>query len=131
MRQCLSIFCCVFLSGCSAVIESLKAPPFPMAVLHHTRAVGIEATIPNQAGDSVLKLRLGFFSDAWHLIPCSTNQIYIPTMADSFKLGSEISFSPTTTIVEDLTTGWTGQVPAPRFQHMFSPNPPTLRTNLP
>lgn len=110
----------LFTTGCTAVVHELKAPPHPYVVMHQMRGVGIEATIPSQTGDSVVKFRLGFFSDAIHLIPCATNQMFIPAIANSFKLGSEISLSPTTTIVEDVTTGWSGTTPPPpRFNRLF------------
>lgn len=116
------------LCGCVGVVREMKAPPFPYAVMHQSRVVGLEMTVPNQAGDAVLKVRIGFVSDAVHLLPCATNKVYIPAVANSFKLGSEVSFSPTTTIVEDLTTGWDGdKPPPPRFQHMFSKEPPALK----
>lgn len=110
------------LCGCS-VIKELKRPPFPYVVLHHTRAIGVEANVPNQAGDSVLKFRLGFFSDSWSLIPCCTNsqgQMSIPTISDSFKFGQVISLTPDTTVSEVLDTGWSGQPPAARYSNFFT-----------
>ncbi len=103
-------------AGCTASIEALKAPPFPYAVIHHTRAFGFETTIPNQAGDAVLKIRLGFFSDSISIIPCATNEIHMPTISDTFTIGQGFSLSPSTHIAEDLQTGWTGPPPTPRLQ---------------
>lgn len=122
MNKCLHIFCCVFLSGCTAVVRELHKPPFPYTVIHHSRAVGVEATIPSQTGDSILKFRLGWFSDTIQLIPSCTNSagnLSTATISDDFKLDNSISLSPTTKIIESLTTGFTGTPPAPRFQRMF------------
>jgi hypothetical protein len=114
--------CALIMCGCASVVKELKRPPFPMAVLHHTRAIGIEANVPNQAGDSVFKLRLGFFSDSWAMIPAATNDLHMPAISDQFRLG--YSFTDTT-ITEDLQTGWRGQPPPPRYQ-LFKPHPPEL-----
>jgi hypothetical protein len=122
------------LCGCAATIKELKAPPHPYIVIHHGRAVGVEATVPSQTGGSIVKFRLGFFSDTFELIPCSTNLTGTMTaapVADTFKLGSEISFSPSTQITEDITTGFSGQPPAPRFQQLFHPHATLSVTNTP
>lgn len=114
----LALFSIALLSGCVGVVRELKKPPFPYSVTHHSRIVGIEASVPNQAGDSVFKLRLGFFSDTFSLIPCATNALSIPTISDTFKLGQN---GIDTTITEDIQTGWSGQAPTPRFNRLFSP----------
>ena len=116
----------VALTGCSLVKE-LKAPPFPVTVLHHTRAVGLEANIPNYTGDSILKVRFGFFSDSWELIPCSTNPIYAPTISDTFTLGGDVGLSLDTHIAEDIQTGWTGPAPSPRLKVFNTNNAPGIR----
>jgi hypothetical protein len=113
MKWFLLILCC---GGCS-VVKELHSGPYPYAVLHHTRAIGIEANVPNQAGDAVFKLRLGFFSDSWSLIPCATNALTTAPISDQFRLG--YSFTDTT-ITEDLVAGWQGQPPQPRY-NVFCP----------
>lgn len=110
------------MTGCVSVVRELKAPPFPVVVKHQARATGLEATIPNQAGDAIVKIRFGFFSDSFYLIPTSTNQMYCPKMADDFTLGDTLSFTPTVTIKESSVFGWDGPTPPPpRFQRLFSP----------
>jgi hypothetical protein len=112
----LAVLCC---SGCASVVKELKSPPHPYAVTHHTRVVGIEASVPNQAGDAIFKLRLGFFSDSTSLIPCATNALSIPAISDTFRLGQN---GLDTSITEDLQTGWSGQPPTPRL--IFRPKQP-------
>ena len=106
----------VQLCGCASIIKEMKSPPFAYAATHHTRVVGIEATIPNQTGDAVFKLRLGFFSDTTTLLPCSTNAIYAPAFSDRFKVG-ESGFD--TTITEEINTGWKDQPPPPMLKKMI------------
>lgn len=106
------------LCGCAPLIRELKKPPFPYALTHHTRVVGIEATVPNQAGDAVFKLRLGFFSDVTTLLPCATNQVYAPPFSDRFKVGES---GLDTTITEELNTGWKDAPPPPLMHKLFSP----------
>lgn len=105
-------FLAFLLGGCT-VVKELKSPPYPYTVIHHSRVYGVEAAIPNQAGDSIFKFRLGLVSDSVELIPCSTNRIYIPAISDDFVIGQTISLSPDTTIKESLQTGWTGDAPPP------------------
>ncbi len=106
------------LCGCASFIKEMKSPPYPYAATHHTRAVGIEATVPNQAGDAVFKIRLGFFSDTTTLLPCSTNEIYTPAFSDRFKLGES---GMDTTITEEINTGWKDQPPPPMLKKLISP----------
>jgi hypothetical protein len=108
-------------AGCS-VVKELHSGPYPYVVTHHARAVGIEASVPSQTGDSLLKFRLGFFSDTFSMIPTSTNKLEIPTLADTFKLGNDISLTPSTTITEDLNTGFDWENPPPaRHPEVFAP----------
>ncbi len=102
------------LAGCTITKEVTSGR---VAIIHHTRATGIEATIPNQTGDTILKLRLGWFSDTTSIIPCSTNgPLYAAPISDTFKLGNAISFTgDNSTITEDVQTGWTGNPPTPRI----------------
>lgn len=104
--------------GCVSFVKELKRPPFPYAITHHTRVVGIETSVPNQAGDAIFKLRLGFFSDSISLLPCATNEIHIVNVSDTFRLGQSIS---DTTITEDLVTGWNDQPPPSRHNSLFAP----------
>jgi hypothetical protein len=112
----------VFCTGCTAVIHELKSPPYPYAAIHHTRAVGLEASIPSQTGDQIVKLRFGFFSDTVSLIPTCTNKDGTMTAApisDTFLLNNSVSFTPTEKIIEDMTSGWQGQPPPPRYQTLL------------
>ena len=107
------------LAGCSIVKELERGN---LAVIHHTRAVGIEAQIPNQAGDTILKFRLGWFSDTTTLIPCGTNAIYAAPISDTFKLGNAISFtSNSATIIEDVQTFAPGATPPTPRSQIFAP----------
>ena len=107
-------------AGCS-VVKELHSGQYPYALTHHARAVGIEASVPSQTGDSLLKFRLGFFSDTFSMIPTSTNKLEIPAISDTFKLGNDISLTPSTTITEDLQTGFDPvNPPPPRHPEVFS-----------
>jgi hypothetical protein len=118
MKLLLASVSLFLLCGCASFVKELKKPPYPYAVTHHARIVGIEASVPNQAGDAVFKLRLGFFSDTTSLIPCATNALSIPAISDTFRLGQN---GLDTSITEDLQTGWSGAPPTPRFNKLFSP----------
>lgn len=108
----------LLLTGCVSFVKELKKPPFPYALMNNERAVALEVSVPNQAGDAIWRLKLGFWSHHTSLLPCATNQMYIVTVSDNFKLGQN-GFD--TTITESLETGWTGQPPPARFQGLFSP----------
>lgn len=108
----------VLCSGCVSFVKELKKPPFPYALMNNERAVAIEASVPNQAGDAIFKLKVGFWSHHTSLLPCSTNQMYIVTVSDNFKLGQS---GLDTSITESLETGWAGAPPPARFQNLFSP----------
>lgn len=98
------------LVGCSMVRE-LKKPPFPYAIVSHQRLVGVEAAIPNNAGDSVFKFRLGIVTHSFYLLPCATNKIHIAPISDNFVFGQAISLSPDTSMRESLQTGFEGPPP--------------------
>lgn len=108
----------VVLCGCASIVKEIKSPPFPLIITHHTRVVGIEANVPNQAGDSVFKIRLGFFSDTTTLLPCSTNEMHAPAFSDRFKVGES---GLDTTITEEVNTGWKDQPPPPMLRKLISP----------
>lgn len=98
------------LAGCSMVKE-LKRPPFPYGVISHQRVVGLEAAIPNQAGDSVFKFRLGVVTHSFYLLPCATNRLFIPPISDNFVFGQAFSLRPDTSLRESLQTGFEGPPP--------------------
>jgi hypothetical protein len=123
MKKLLLLPLLVF-TGCSMVKE-LKAPPYPYTVIAHSRVIGVEASIPNQAGDSVFKFRLGIVTQTLQLIPCSTNKLFIPSISDDFVFGQTFSLSPDTSVKESLQTGWSGDVPPPLRLNLFpEPNKP-------
>lgn len=93
------------------MVRELKKPPFPMAVIAHDRVIGLEASIPNQAGDSVFKFRFGIVTHTLQLLPCATNRIYIAPISDNFVFGQALSLNSDTSVRESLQTGFDGTPP--------------------
>jgi hypothetical protein len=121
----------VLLTGCVQIVHELKSGPFPVLVQHQSRATGVEATIPNQAGGALIKFRIGFFSDSEVFMPCSTNELYCPSVANDFVLGDTFSFTPSVTIKESSAYGYKGAPPPPRFPRMMSPKAKDLDDKKP
>lgn len=107
----------LLLTGCA--IEKFVKPPWSAAVINHERFYGLNASIP-YGGEAVLKVQLGWGSHTWTVLPVNTNKVYVGTISDTFKIGQELSpFS--TTITEDVQTGWEGSPPLPRHKELFQP----------
>lgn len=101
--------------GCS--IQKFNKPPMGSAISSHGRFFGVRASIPIGGGERI-GVDLGWGSDTWCVIPCATNQMYAAPVSDTFRLGQGITpFS--TTIDEDLQTGWEWEPPPPRYPAMF------------
>lgn len=104
----------LLLTGCQ--IEKFNRPPlWASAVTAHSRFFGLDATIPTGGGTSI-GVKLGWGSQTWSAIPCSTNRVYAATISDTFKIGQDLNpFS--TTITENVQTGWEpGNVPVPMLK---------------
>ncbi len=110
----------LLLTGCQ--IGTFNKPPqWSSAITAHSRFFGLNASIPIGGGESV-GVKLGWGSQTWSVIPCSTNRVYAATISDTFKIGTELNpFA--TTITEDVQSGWEpNNVPAPRLN--FNPKKP-------
>lgn len=108
-----------FLCGGCAIGKFNQPPQWASVVSTHTRFYGLNADIP-AGGSSVFKIQLGWGSHTWVVIPVSTNEVFAATVSDTFSLGQEISpFS--TSIREDIQTGWKGTPPTPRHRNLFGP----------
>jgi hypothetical protein len=120
MKNFLILIVVTLISGCS--INKLIPPPYAAAIVEHERFFGLNAKIP-YAGSALLEIQLGWGSAVWSLIPVATNKLFSAPISDTFKLGSEIGMSPTTTIIEDLQTFTPdGPPPTPRYGKMFDAN---------
>jgi len=101
---------------CGCQIEKFNRPPtWGSTIITHERFFGLNASVP-YAGNSIVKIQLGWGSHTWTVIPISTNKTYAPTISDTFSLGQSINpFS--TAIKEDVQTGWeSDKVPLPRLR---------------
>lgn len=103
----------LLLTGCAPIIHELKSGPYPLAMTHHTRVVGLQLSYQGYG------IQFGFCSDTITFLPCSTNTINAPAFSDRFKVGQS-GFD--TTITEQIDSGFTGQPPPP--MQMFRPEPP-------
>lgn len=111
----------LLLAGCVGVVKEIKGPA-GAAVVKHTRAKGAEISIPSQTGDSVLKIRIGWFSDTFTFLPCSNNEIFTAPVADTHRATSKVTFSGfDDEIIEDVVSGYKGTPPTPRNADLFSP----------
>ena len=109
--------------GCIGEMQHLQPPPFGYALMHHSRLLGVNASIPTQTGTELLTMKLGWGSDVWILIPVSTNELFAPPISDGFKLGQSLGLSPDTQIVENFQSGFarTNTPAVPTFLN-YSPN---------
>jgi len=106
-------------SGCS--IGKFNQPPvWASSITTHVRFFGLDATIPLGGGES-LGVKLGWGSSTWTVVPCATNRVYCPSLADTFSLGQGLNPFDTQ-IKEDLLMGYDGaSQPPARFQRLFDP----------
>lgn len=111
MKRTLATLILLPLCGCTSIVKELKKPPYPMIVAHHARVVGIKASYSGYG------LQLGFCSETFTFIPCSTNGLTSPTFSDKFKLGQS---GLDTSIVEQIDAGFKDQ-PPPLMRQLFSP----------
>lgn len=111
MRLLIPLLALGLCNGCASFVHELKAPPFPMAMAHHARVVGIDVSYQGYG------LKLGFVSETVTLLPCSTNSIVAPAFSDRFKLGQN---GLDTSISEEINTGWKDSPPPPMLR-LFSP----------
>lgn len=110
----------LLLLGCS--IQKINKPPdWASAIGHHTRFTGIDLSYQG------VGFKLGWGSDVWWVVPVSTNRVYAAPISDTFRLGQNAN-PLTTTITEDLQTGWEGQPPPPRLKFVV-PVEKSLSTN--
>ena len=119
MKKLLLLILPLLAAGCQ--IERFNQPPqWASAVTAHSRFFGIDASIPIGGGVSI-GAKVGWGSQTWSVIPCSTNRVYAATSSDTFKIGQDLNpFS--TTITEDVQTGWDpGNVPVPRLNYFPKP----------
>ena len=101
-----------FLTGCQ--IERFNRPPaWASAVTQHSRFFGLDASIPI-GGGAMVGVKLGWGSETWQIIPCSTNKVYAAPVSDTFRIGQAINPFDTQ-ITEDVVAGWDGTPPAPRL----------------
>jgi hypothetical protein len=133
VRLVLSVWAVLVLAGCS--IEKFNAPPaWASVVITHARFYGLDAEIPLTSGQSVVKVKLGWGSETWTVLPASTNQVFVPKISDTFSVGQ--SLNPfDTTIKEYLQTSWEGQNLPPPAMQLFTPPhawpKPLVLTNAP
>ena len=99
----------ILTSGCTITKEITSGR---VAIVHHLRGTGAELKIPNQAGDSFLVFRFGWFSETTTVIPCSTNTLHAAPISDTFKMGQNVSFTGDGIVItEDLQTFAPGSAP--------------------
>jgi len=104
----------LLLTGCQ--IEKFNRPPmWASSVTEHSRFFGLKADIP-VGGSSVIGVCLGWGSQTWSVVPCSTNKVYAAPVSDTFRIGQAINPFDTT-ITEDVVSGWDGIPPTPRLQY--------------
>ena len=109
------------LCGCTAFVRELHTGPYPLTLAQHSRVIGIKASYQGYG------LQLGFVSESVTFIPSSTNKLYLPPMDDSFALGQSWT---DTSIKESIVTGYEGNPPPARFQHLFHPKQATAQEKL-
>lgn len=115
MKRLLLTLPLLALTGCVGIVHELERGN--LAVIHHTRGWGVDASVPvSTDGSTTIRFRAGWFSDTTTIIPCSTNKITAANISDTHRVtgSAGVTTGVKSEAIEDVVSGYEGSPPQPR-----------------